>query len=73
MKPGTQYQVKGIAGVKTYLEVLHERRDGYDILITSVKDKSVKESHDYISRHLLEMCVRTGYLQECKVAQLQSA
>ena len=64
-----QYKVKGIAGVETYLEVTREDTEGYRILIRTYTDHgSVKESEEFISFHLFDACVRTGYLTECREA-----
>lgn len=66
MRRKKQYRVKGIAGVETYLEVLREETEGYRILIRTYTDSSVKESEEFISFHLFDACVRTGYLTECR-------
>ena len=62
----TQYKVKGIAGVETYLQVLSEETEGYRILIRTFSEDGVKESEEFISFHLFDACVRTGYLSECR-------
>jgi|GEM_PF-712683 len=59
------YRVKGIAGVETYLQLIGENGEGYDIRITSIGPTSVKESQEFISHNLFDACVRTGYLTEC--------
>jgi hypothetical protein len=59
---GARYKVKGIDGVETYIRVLADHGDGYDILITSITDGRVKESSEFIGRELLEACMRTGYI-----------
>jgi hypothetical protein len=65
MRRKRRYKVKGIAGVETYLEVLREETEGYRILIRTVSEDGVKESEEFISFHLFDACVRTGYLTEC--------
>jgi len=66
MRRKKQYRVKGIAGVETYLEVLREETEGYRILIRTYTDHdAVRESEEFISFHLFDACVRTGYLTEC--------
>jgi hypothetical protein len=67
MRRKKQYKVKGIAGVETYLEVMREETEGYRILIrTYADDHSIKESEEFISFHLFDACLRTGYLTECR-------
>ena len=63
MKRGTRYQVKGIKGLNTVLEVTETHAEGYRIRITSVSEGNEKTSEEFITRHLLETCIRTGYLQ----------
>ena len=63
MKRGTRYRVKGIQGLDTVLEIAESHAEGYRIRITSVTGESVKTSEEFITRHLLETCIRTGYLQ----------
>ncbi len=63
MKRGTRYQVKGIKGLNTTLEITESHAEGYRIRITSVAGDSTKTSEEFITRHLLETCIRTGYLQ----------
>ena len=68
-----RYRVKSVAGVETYLDLLRSRREGYDIRITSVTDRSVKETDEFISTHLFEACIRTGYLVPCEVESATGA
>ncbi len=63
MKRGTRYQVKGIKGLDTILEIAETHAEGYRIRITSVADGTEKSSEEFITRHLLETCIRTGYLR----------
>ncbi len=56
------YRVKGINNIRTYIRVIGEREDGFQIMIASFQGDYCRESAEYISRHLFEACVRTGYL-----------
>ena len=60
------FRVKGVAGIETVIQVLNEAEDGYDVHIRSVSDYIVRESDEYVSRDLLESCLRTGYLSEVR-------
>jgi hypothetical protein len=59
------FQVKGDATIRTYLKLLQEKPNGFMVKITSVGQYSVKESEEYITKALLDTCLRTGYLLEC--------
>ncbi|MEW5817328.1 MAG: hypothetical protein AB1798_18270 [Spirochaetota bacterium] len=59
-----QYKVKGNEGIDTYVEVVKENQDGYDVVITCVCEDYKKEIKEYISRQLFDTCLRTGYLRE---------
>lgn len=61
-----RYRVKSSAGAETYMEILRKNGEGYDILITSVTEKSVKEIREYITSDLFDSCIRTGYLEPCE-------
>jgi hypothetical protein len=59
------FQVKGNASIRTYLKLLKEHPNGFLVKITSVGNYSVKESEEFITKALLDTCLRTGYLTEC--------
>ncbi|MFW5729896.1 MAG: hypothetical protein ACOCYC_00825 [bacterium] len=59
------FEVKGTASIRTYLKLLKEHPNGFLVKITSVGNYTVKESEEYITKALLETCLRTGYLTEC--------
>jgi hypothetical protein len=68
-----EYKVKGSEGVQTYLSILGEEGDGYNVKIKTVTEYNTKEVYQHLSRHLFEACLRTGYLTkletETSVAQ----
>jgi hypothetical protein len=59
-----QYKVKGNEGFDTFLEIVKERRGGFDVIITCVYEDYKKEMKEYVNKDLFEMCIRTGYLQK---------
>lgn len=61
---GRTYRVKGVPGTVTHIELLHAVDGGYETRITSSQEFGSRESFEYISNHLLDVCVRTGYLIE---------
>ncbi|WP_455382314.1 hypothetical protein [Salinispira pacifica] len=58
------FRVKTVSGVETHMRILHDTADGYQILITSRTDGRERTSEEFISRELVESCLRTGYLTE---------
>jgi len=61
---GRTYRVKGVPGTVTHIELLNEVDGGYETRITSTQEYGSRESFEYISNHLLDVCIRTGYLIE---------
>jgi hypothetical protein len=60
----SQYKVKGNEGFDTFLEIVKEKDDGYDVRITCVYEDYKKETKEFINKRLFETCIRTGYLQK---------
>jgi hypothetical protein len=59
-----EYIVKGMPGIETRIQLIHRRGNGYDVRILSTSAFGTRESEEYLEDHLLECCVRTGYLTE---------
>lgn len=59
-----QYKVKGNETVETYLEIVKEKTEGFDVLITCVCEDYKKEMTEYMSKDLFNTCLRTGYITE---------
>jgi hypothetical protein len=60
------YRIKSMGGVESHMRVLREGPDGYQVLITSRSEGRNRTSEEFISRDLVESCLRTGYLTEVK-------
>jgi hypothetical protein len=58
------YRVKGREGLETYIEVLKERGNGYDVRITTIREYSTTQTDEHVSTDLLDSCLRTGYIEE---------
>lgn len=65
---GHTYRVRGVAGIGTTIELLHQVDGGYEARITSTHEYGSRESFEFISNHLIDVCVRTGYLIEAEHA-----
>jgi hypothetical protein len=59
------FQVRGNSHITIYMELLEEQSKGFRVRITSVGHYSAKESEEYITKALLDSCLRTGYLEAC--------
>ena len=57
-----QYRVKSSKGMNTFMEIVKQRKDGYDVRITCVYEDYKKEIEEYLSKELFRTCLRTGYL-----------
>lgn len=64
-----QYKVKGNETVETYLEILTEKEEGFDVLITCVCEDYKKEMQEFMSKDLFTTCLRTGYITEIGVEE----
>lgn len=49
--------------METYLEVLSEDQNGFHLRITSTGIHGMRESFEYISKELFDVCLRTGYIR----------
>ena len=58
----TRYDVKGTGSTQTFVDVMRERNDGFEVLITCSCDNHQKTVREFIERPLFDTCVRTGYL-----------
>ena len=56
------YTVNGTGNTKKYLEVVRDAGEGYEVKITSVGENYTISTKEYLSKSLLDTCLRTGYL-----------
>ena len=59
-----RYCIKCRAGKIEFFDILSEDDDGYRIRLTRLSDGNEKTIIDSISRHLFNICVKTGYIYE---------
>jgi hypothetical protein len=57
-----RYYIKCHSGRIGYLDILNERSDGVMIRVTRIKDGYEKVIEEFMTRHLFELCLKTGYL-----------
>jgi hypothetical protein len=59
-----RYCIKGRSGRIEYLDVLREVEDGFFIRLTRVTDGNERIIEESITRHLFNICLKTGYIYE---------
>ena len=59
-----RYCIKCREGRIEYFDVISESDDGYVIRLTRLRDGAKKIIEENMSRHLFEICVKTGYIYE---------
>jgi hypothetical protein len=59
-----RYCIKSRAGRIEYLDILLEDDEGYKIKLTRISDGNEKITETFLSRHLFELCRKTGYIFE---------
>ena len=67
------YRIQGNEDFTTYISLIEEFDDAYKVIIKKVGESSTREKTEMLSKHLLELCVRTGYMSEVNQAQMQLA
>jgi hypothetical protein len=63
-----RYCIKCRKGRIEYFDILSEVEDGYRIRLIKIFDGNEKVSEEYISRHLFNLCSKTGYIYEMEQA-----
>ncbi len=64
------YKIRGNENYTTYVKLVEEFDDSYKVVIKKITDSSTREKTEMLSKHLLELCVRTGYMSEVKQMQI---
>jgi hypothetical protein len=59
-----RYNVKCRSGHIEFIDILREVEDGYLIRLTRISDGNKKISEESMTRHLFDICLKTGYLSE---------
>ena len=57
-----QYKIKSSEGVNSFMEILKEQNDGYEVMITCIYEDYKKELKEFLNKQLFDTCLRTGYL-----------
>jgi hypothetical protein len=59
-----RYCIKSREGRLDYFDIISESDEGFKIQLTRLSDGSEKIKEEYMSRHLFDICVQTGYIFE---------
>jgi hypothetical protein len=59
-----RYCIKSRAGRIEYFDIMSETDGGYMVRLTRVSDGNEKIIEEFMSRHLFDMCYKTGYIFE---------
>ena len=59
-----RYCIKCRAGKIEFFDIIAENDDGYRIRLTRINDGNEKIVEESMSRHLFNMCLKTGYIFE---------
>ncbi len=65
------YRIQGNEDFTTYVSLVEEFDDSFKVIIKKTGDSFTKEKTEMLSKHLLELCVRTGYMCEVNQTQMQ--
>ncbi|MDR1585858.1 MAG: hypothetical protein LBS57_00230 [Treponema sp.] len=63
-----RYCIKCREGRIEYFDILAEIEGGYRVQLTKIYDGNEKTSEEYMSRHLFDICFKTGYIYEIERA-----
>ncbi|MDR2433596.1 MAG: hypothetical protein LBD47_03400 [Treponema sp.] len=64
-----RYCIKCRPGRIEYIEIIKEIEDGYLIRLTRLSDGNEKISEETMTRHLFNICLKTGYIYERAAAE----
>ena len=61
-----RYCIKCREGKIEFFDIISENDEGYKIRLTRLSDGNEKTGEEYMSRHLFNICIKTGYIFEMK-------
>ena len=69
----TRYCIKCRTGRLEYFDIVSENDDGYIIRITKLSDGSERIVEETMSKHLFNICIKTGYIFQLEKAASSAA
>jgi len=64
-----RYCIRSRSGKIEYFDVIAEDDEGYKIRLTRISDGNERIIEDFMSRHLFNLCIKTGYIFELEDAE----
>ena len=64
-----RYCIKCRNDLIEYVEIVKEVEDGFLIRLIRIRDGAEKTSEETITRHLFDLCLKTGYIYETAGSQ----
>jgi hypothetical protein len=61
-----RYRIKSEPGRIEYLDIINENSDGYIIRVTRIKDGYEKVVEELLSKHLFNICLKTGFIYQAE-------
>jgi len=68
-----RYCVKCQAGKVEFFDIVAENDDAYEIRHTTISNGVERVTEETMSRHLFEMCTKTGYIFEMEASAVTVA
>ncbi|MDR2096233.1 MAG: hypothetical protein LBP76_12080 [Treponema sp.] len=59
-----RYNIKNQTGKIEYFDIIKEIEDGYLVRLTRISDGNEKILDSFLTRHLFEICLKTGYISQ---------
>jgi len=67
-----RYCIKSRVGRIEFFDVVGENNDGYRIRLTRVSDGKERIVEEIMTKHLFDICVKTGYIYELETESLEA-
>ena len=59
-----RYMIKSEPGRLEFLDIIAETEEGYKVRITRIIDGEERVLEEHLTRHLFNICVKTGFISE---------
>jgi hypothetical protein len=63
-----RYCIKSRSGRTEYFDIIREIEDGFIVRLTRISDGSEKIIEESLTKHLFNICLKTGYIYEAASA-----
>ncbi|MDR0387500.1 MAG: hypothetical protein LBH57_05645 [Treponema sp.] len=61
-----RYCIKSEPGRVEYMDIINENSEGYIIRVTRIRDGYEKVIEEILSRHLFNICLKTGFIYKAE-------